>query len=62
MSLMVVGTDLKPLIVGKACPPPSWHALLARYWWAIGHSWMVPQFATAEKPLDFLLHRVAATS
>jgi len=24
MSLMFVGTGLTPLVVGKACPPPSW--------------------------------------
>jgi hypothetical protein len=50
---------LTPLIVGKTCPPPSWHELFARYWWAFGHSYMVPQFAAAEKPLDFLLPYVA---
>jgi hypothetical protein len=27
---------LTPLIVGKTCPPPSWHELFARYWWAFG--------------------------
>ena len=62
MSRMLVGTGLTPLIVGKACPSPSWHALLARYWWAFGHSYMVPQFAAAEKPLDFLLPHVAAAT
>jgi hypothetical protein len=63
MCLVVVGTGLAPLIVGKACPPPSWHALLARYWWAFGHSYMVPQFASVEKLPDFLLRRIdAATS
>jgi hypothetical protein len=62
MNLMLVGTGLTPLIVGKACPPPSWYALLARYWWAFGHSYMVPQFAAAEKLLDFLLPCVAATT
>jgi hypothetical protein len=28
MRLVVVGTSLTPLIVGKASPAPSWHALL----------------------------------
>ena len=28
--LVAVGTGLAPLMVGKASPPPSWHALLVQ--------------------------------
>ena len=60
MRLVVVGTSLKPLMISKASPAPSWHTSLAR--WAFGNSYMVPQFAAAKKPLDFLLPRVAAAT